>query len=170
MRETVREGCLTQPVGMPELAALVPGTMAKHPRHHWTLVSGDAAGEDLLVRMHPAALPDRVATVQVYAGGEVLSFTFAGHIGTDFAYDDADRVEVLAERIDPAAAATLGPTCVVLERCRELTLRSTLVMDPNGVSRREDAVVSWPLRRLKGRVTRGRISRQVIDFPFVESS
>ena len=161
---------LDSDVDTPELAALVPGLLTRHPGHDWTLVSGDAAGEDLLVRMHPAASPDRVATVRVNAGAEVFCFTFAGHVSTDFAYDDADRVEALRDRIDLAAAATLGPTRVVLERCRELTLRSTLVMDPDGVSRREDAVVSWPLRRLKARLTRGRISRQVIDFPFVESS
>ena len=97
---------LDSTVDMPELAALVPEIMAKHPRHDWALETGTAAGGDLLVRIHPAASPDRVATVRVNVGAEVFTFAFAGHVSTDFAYEDTDRVEALRGRIDLAAAAT----------------------------------------------------------------
>lgn len=158
-------GVLDSDVDTPELAALVPGFMSGHPGHDWTLVSGNTTGEDLLMHLHPVASPERVATVQVNAGAEVFCFTFAEHVGTAFAYEDADRAEALKERIDLAAAATLGPTRVVLDRCGDLTVGSSLVVDPDGVSPREDTVVSWPLRRLKARLRGGRTTRQVIEFP-----
>lgn len=158
-------GVLDSDVDTPELATLVPGFMSGHPGHAWTLVSGNATGEDLLMHLHPVASPERVATVRVNAGAEVFCFTFADHVGTDFAYEDADRAEALKERIDLAAAATLGPTRVVLDRCGDLTVGSSLVVDPDGVSPLEDTVVNWPLRRLKARLRGGRTTRQVIEFP-----
>ena len=128
-------------------------------------MSGNTPGEDLLMHMHPVASPERVATIRVNAGAEVFCVTFADHVGTDLAYEDADRAEALKERIDLAAAATLGPTRVVLDRCGDLTVGSSLVTNPDGVSPREDTVVSWPLRRFKARLRGGRITRQVTEFP-----
>lgn len=149
----------------PELAALVPSLMARHPGHDWTLSSGRVAGEDLVVGLSPAASPERIATVRVFAGAEVFLFDFAGHGSTEFAYEDEDRPETLKERIDLAAAATNGPTRVALDWAGAVIVGSTLVIDPDGLGRREDVAVSWPLRRLKARLRVRRIVQQVIDFP-----
>jgi hypothetical protein len=45
---------------------------------------------------------------------EVFTLTFAGHLSTDYAYDD-DKPKTLQERIEPAVAATTGPTRVILD-------------------------------------------------------
>ncbi|HQZ00986.1 MAG TPA: hypothetical protein PLQ63_13385 [Propionicimonas sp.] len=153
----------------PELAALIPGLMARHPAHGWTLTSGRIPGEDLVVTLSPVASPERTATVRVFAGAEVFFFEFAGHDSVDFAYDDEERPEALQERIDLAAAATLGPTRVTLDRAGDSVVRSTLVIDPDGPSPRENYGGTWPLRRLKARLRGRRIIRQVIDLPAIGS-
>lgn len=153
------------PMDTPELAALIPGLMARHPAHGWTLTSGRVPGEDLVVTLSPVATAERTATVQVFAGAEVFIFEFAGHESVDFAYDDKERPEALQELIDLAAAATLGPTRVTLDRAGDIVVGSTLVIDPDGPSPRENGGGTWPLRRLKARLRRRRIIRQVIDFP-----
>ena len=156
---------LLSPVDTPELAALVPGFMARHPGQEWTLTSGTAAGEDLVVTLSPMTAPERIATVRVLAGAEVFLFDFSGYSSADFAYDDEDRPATLQERIDLAVAATLGPTRVTLDFDRDVIVASTLVIDPDGQGSHEYSPFSWPLRRLKARVRGRRISRQVIDLP-----
>jgi hypothetical protein len=156
-------------VDTPELAALIPGLMARHPGHEWTLTSGRVPGEDLVVTLSPVASPERTATVRVFAGAEVFILEFAGHESADFAYDDKDRPETLQERIDLAAAATLGPSRVTLDRAGDIVVGSTLVIDPDGPSPRENCGGTWPLRRLKARLRGRRIIRQVIDFPAIVS-
>src|SRR5580765_3379811 len=87
--------CLTRTVDTPDLAELVPGLMARHPAHDWAVLSGRVEGEDLRVEISPNAAPDRVATVVVHSGAEIFGCMFAGHESNDFAYEDADRPEVL---------------------------------------------------------------------------
>ena len=144
--------------------------MARHPNFTWTILSGWVPGEHLMIELHPLTLPERVATVQVNPGVEVFSFSFAGHVSHDCAYEDDDRLEVLQERIDLAAEATSGPTRVVRDRAGEITVRSALVVDPDGPHLRPDGVVSYPLRRLKARLRGTRITREVADFPAAPSS
>lgn len=148
-----------------DLALLVPELMPRHPNHRWTLVSGHAPGEDLVLTLHPDEWPDRVATVKVHVGAEVFSLSFAGHESVDFAYEDADRPDALQARIDLAVAATTGPTRVVRDCAGDLTVRSTLVVDPDGPHPREDQVVSYPLRRARALFTGRRVTRVVKDFP-----
>ncbi|MGX6600635.1 hypothetical protein ACWKSP_00640 [Micromonosporaceae bacterium Da 78-11] len=148
----------------PELAALVPDLMARHPTHGWTLRSGLAQGDDLVVEVQPMAWPERVAVVRVNAGAEVFGLAFAGHEAHDFAYEDADRSTTLRERLDLAVRATGGPTRVIRERAAGLTVRTTLVIDPEGPDLSQD-VVSYPVRRLKAFLRAGRITRESADFP-----
>ena len=144
--------------------------MAKHPNCAWTILSGGVPGEDLMIELHPLAWPERVATVQVNSGAEVFGFSFAGHVSHDFAYRDDDRPEALQDRIDLAAEATSGPTRVIRDCAGEITVRSTLVVDPDGPHPRPDGVVSYPLRRIKSRLRGTRITREVADFPAAPSS
>jgi hypothetical protein len=51
-------------VNTSDLAALVPGQMARHPSFEWTIPSGRIPEEDLVVELHPRGWPERVATVQ----------------------------------------------------------------------------------------------------------
>ena len=104
-------------------------------------------------------------TIDVLAGAEVFSVTFAGHVSTDYAYDDADRPDTLRERIEFAVAAATGPTRVTLERAGAALVGSTLVLHPDSSTPRHDTKVSWPLRRLKARLRGSRILREVLDFP-----
>ena len=143
--------------------------MARHPAHEWALSSGRVPGEDLVVTLSPVASPERTATVRVFAGAEVFILEFAGYDSTDFAYDDGDRPETLQERIDLAAAVTFGPTRVTLDCAGDIVVGSSLVIDPDGPSPRENPGGTWPLRRLKARLRRRRIIRQVIDFPAIGS-
>lgn len=88
----------------------------------------------------------------------------AGHDSTDYAYNDDDRPEALRGRVDLGAAATLGPTRVTLDRCGEVIVGSTMVIDPDSPSPREDSVVSWPFRRLNARLRGRRLTREVISY------
>jgi hypothetical protein len=143
--------------------------MARHPNFTWTILSGWVPGEDLRIELHPLAWPERVATVQVNSGAEVFRFSFAGHVSHELAYRDDDRPETLQERIDHAAEATSGPTRVIRDCAGEITVRSKLVVDPDGPHPRPDGV-SYPLRRLKARLRGSRITREVADFPAAPSS
>src|SRR4051794_21920467 len=144
------------PMDTPDLAALMPDLMADHPSCRWNLLSGRITGEDLLIEVHPLAWPDRVATVQVNAGAEVFHYAFAGHESTDFAYEDEGRPETLRERIDLAVRAVTGPTRVIRYLAGDALVGSVLTFGLHEPRGRED-VVSWPLRRLKAFLTRGRI-------------
>jgi hypothetical protein len=54
---------------------------------------------------------------------EVFTLTFAGHLSTDYAYDD-DRPKTLQERIELAAATTPGrPGSSWTRWCRPLVAR-----------------------------------------------
>jgi hypothetical protein len=148
----------------PDLAVLVPELMARHTGWRWILLSGRASGEDLVVELYPLARPERVATVRVNAGAEVFSFVFAGHESRDFAYTDDDRRETLRARIDLAMEAACGPTRVIREHAGGATIKSTLVVDPDGPSPRQE-VASYPIRRVKAFLTGSHIIREVTDFP-----
>lgn len=147
------------------LAASVPALMQQHLGHGWRLVCGDVPGEDLVIEVFPSSAPERCATVQVDPGVEVFRLRFAGHESADFAYADADRVEALRGRLELAVAATAGPTCVTVHRAGTQVVRSTMTIDPGGVSAREDSVTRWPLRRMAARLHRRPVTRHVIEFP-----
>lgn len=156
---------LTPHVHTPDLAALVPALMSAHPACEWTILTGTVPSEDLEVTVCPASAPDRKATIRVLAGAEVFTVTFAGHVSTDYAYNDAERPDTLQERIEFAVAASTGPTRVTLERAGTALIGSTLVLDPDGSSPRHDARVSWPIRRLQAALRGRSIVREVLDFP-----
>ena len=143
-------------VDTPELAALVPALMAAHQDCRWTVVSGHTAGEDLIVELHRAA---RTATVTVHAGAEVYFTLFAAHESPAFAYRNADRPEVLADRIDLTVRALRGPTRVILERAAGRIVRSTLEVGTDRL------VTDYPWRRLRARLTGARITRDTTDYP-----
>lgn len=156
-------------VNTPDLAALVPRQLARHPTFEWTILSGLAPEEDLVVELYPRDWPERVATVQVNPGAEVFSVTFAGHVCHGFAYRDQDRPETLQDLIDIAAEAASGPTRVTRDCRNGIIVRSTLVVDPDG-PHRSSHVVSYPLRRLKSFFGAGRRTREVDDFPAARCS
>lgn len=141
--------------------------MAQHPAHHWTLLSGLLPGEDLRLALHPVAEPGRIATVGALPGAEVFLVDFAGHTGVDFAYEDADQRELLEQSIDLAAAATTGPTRVTVDRAGDLTIASSMIVDPEGPYPRKILGSSRPLRRLRARLRGRRVTRSVVDFPRV---
>jgi hypothetical protein len=147
-----------------DLAALVPDLMARHSACGWTALSGCSADEDLMIELYPLAWPERVATLRVNTGAEVFCFAFAGHHSHDFAYEDDDRPETLRERIDLAVEAISGPTRVILEQAGGTTIKSTLIVNPDGSNSRQDGV-SYPIRRLKYFLKTTRITRKTADFP-----
>lgn len=153
----------------PDLAALVPDLMARHPSCGWTVLAGRAASEDLVIDLYPLAWPERVATVRVNAGAEVFSFAFAGHYSHDFAYEDEDRPEALRERIDLAVEAARGPTRVICDQAGGTIIESTLIVNPDGPNSRED-FASYPIRRLKFFLKRTQVTRNVTDFPAAPGS
>jgi hypothetical protein len=148
-----------------DLAALVPGLVSRHPSCAWTLVSGVARDEDLIVQLHPVAWPERVVSVEVNSVGEVFIFSFEDFESRDFAYVDADRPGTLKESIDVAVAVTSGPTRIIRETAGGLTIRDTLLVDPDGPTPGWHWTISYPVRRLKARLRGLRTMREVIDFP-----
>jgi len=139
--------------------------MQGHVKVSWAFAQGLSDADDLVISLHPWAWPDRVATVTAYGGCEVFSCMFAGHVSTDFAYADADRLDALKGRIDLAVAATTGPTRVIIDRVGDEVVRSEMVIDPDGEGR-ADGVVSYPVRRLRGLLRRSP-RREVREFPAV---
>jgi hypothetical protein len=108
--------------------------------------------------------PERTGQVQVFRGAEVYLMAFAGHSSKDFAYDDEDRPEALQGRIELAVLATWGPTRVVLDRDGEVIVRSVMVIDPDGPHRKQDAIVTWPVRQLAARLCGRQVTREVLEF------
>ncbi|MGO4604556.1 hypothetical protein [Terrabacter sp. 2YAF2] len=151
-----------------DLADLVPGLMASHPKHAWVVMSGRHGGEDLIVEIHPALAPERRAQVQVFRGAEVYFMDFAGHSSKDFAYEDEDRPEALQGRIELAVRATLGPTRVVLERAGDVIVRSVMVIDPDGPAPDQDMIVTRPVPRVAARLRGQEVTREVLEFPAIK--
>jgi len=138
--------------------------MASHPTHTWVVTSGQQEVEDLTFEIRPKLAPERTAQVQVFRGAEVYFMDFAGHSSTDYAYDDEDRPEALQGRIELAVLATRSPTRVVLDRDGEVVVRSVMVIDPDGPHREQDAIMTWPLRRLDARLCGRQVTREVLEF------
>jgi hypothetical protein len=140
--------------------------MVRHTTCSWTLVSGRAVREDLLLRLHLDAAPDRPATVRALAGAEVFVLAFAGAEGFDFAYEDADRLEVLHERIDLAVLVMRGPTRLVKDSARGIIVSAYLTLDIDGVATQLGC--SYPYRRMKAFVRRSKVEREIIEYPAVQ--
>ena len=144
----------------------MPDLMARHPQCAWSLLSGVAVAGDLLLSLRLRAAPDRQATVRVLAGAEIYVFAFAGAESVDFAYADADKPEALQDRIALAVRAMHGPTRLIRDRVGGSTLGATLVLDIDGAAERVGS--DYPLRRLRAFLTRGRVEREVVDYPAVD--
>lgn len=85
--------------------------MARHPLHEWTLTGGEVDNASLLIEIHPHARPERSTTINVQPGAEVYFVTFSSHEdGADFAYGDADQIELTEELLQQAVERTQGPT------------------------------------------------------------
>ncbi|WP_139142692.1 hypothetical protein [Humibacillus sp. DSM 29435] len=147
-----------------DLTDMVPGLMAKHPSHGWTMASGQPDTRDPILDIYPLAASDRKAQVQI--GLEIFFLDFAGHRTADFAYTDRDRVEVLEQRLELAARATLGPTRVTLYRVDGQIVRSTMVIDPDGPDREEDTIMTTT-GHFVARLLRRQVLPEVLDFPAV---
>jgi hypothetical protein len=149
------------------LAELVPALMAGHPTHEWVLMQGQREPKDLILEIRPRLALERVATVRVFRGAEVYFTEFEGHSSVDYAYEDAEREDVLRGRIELAVAATLGPTRVIIDRDGDVIVRTLMVLDPDGPRREQDAILSWPLRRVSARLNRHQLTRETLDFAAV---
>ncbi|WP_460469001.1 hypothetical protein [Calidifontibacter terrae] len=146
-----------------DLAELVPTAMARHPERSWhceVSVSGSLTGE-LSLRADPL----RAARVLVRPGLEVFSAEIAGHVGMDFAYDDADRAGVLLERLDVAARALIGPSRVVLRRAGGRVVGSSLVIDPDGAQPSFDSEIVDTIGRIRAALGGHlKVRDEVIDY------
>ncbi|WP_323101807.1 hypothetical protein [Intrasporangium sp. YIM S08009] len=151
----------------PELTALVPGLMARHPNCAWTIVPARVPGDVLEIQLHDKAWPDRVAEIKVGSGGETYLLHFAGQLlGPEFGYDDVEKVEALEEVIETAVALTTGPTRITRDVADGVVLTTRLEIDPDGPNRESlgvnlDAPVAFIKARLRGR----EITREVTDLP-----
>lgn len=77
---------------------------------------------------------------------------------------------MLRGRLDLAVRATLGPTRVTLDRAGEVTVRSVMVIDPDGPGQEQDTIVTRPGGWLWTHVRGGRVIREVLEFPALPSS
>ncbi|GIF23227.1 hypothetical protein BJ973_000417 [Actinoplanes tereljensis] len=152
-------------VDVPDLVALVPEMMVRHSTCSWDLLSGRAPREDLVLRLRLDAAPERPATVRVFLGAEVFILAFAGAESVDFAYEDSDRLEVLQERIDLAVLVMRGPTRLIRDSAKGITVSASLILDISGASTRLGS--SYPLRRMKAFVTGRKIEHEIVEFPAV---
>lgn len=159
----------TRVVDTRDLADLVPALMASHLTHTWVMTSGQHEAEDLILEIHPTRAPERTARVQVFRGAEVYFMDFAGHISSDFAYDDEDRPEALQGRIELAVRATAGPARVQLDRAGDVIVRSVMLMDPDGAAPEQDTIVTRPLPRLAALLRGQQLTREVLKFTAINT-
>jgi hypothetical protein len=99
-------------------------------------------------------------------GAEVFILAFAGAESVDHAYEDADRLEVLQERIDLAVLVMRGPTRLIRDSTRGITVSASLMLDINGSPTR--LASSYPLRRMTAFMTGSKIEREIVEFPAVQ--
>lgn len=89
---------------------------------------------------------------------------FQGFKDTDLAYDDADRREVLKDRLSQAVRAVRGPTRVILERDGERVVSCRLILlGERGVSIDGPFATSWPFGLLAARLRFRRLVKTAID-------
>lgn len=158
------ERCSIGAVESSELAALVPGIMSSLPSCDWSFGSSERNPHDVIVRISLGSDPLRSAMVTVAAGLELFFLEFQGFEGTDFAYDDDDRREVLKDRLSQAVRAVRGPTRVILERDGEKVVSSRLILlGEGGDSIDGPLATSWPFRRLAARLRFRRLVKTAIE-------
>lgn len=150
---------------VPDLAALVPDMMSRHPHCGWTLMSGLTTRADLILKIHLRACPERLATVRVLLGAEVFVLSFDGAESLDFAYRDVDRAEILRERIDLAVLTLGGPTRLITDTARGITVSATVEVHAAGVSQRFGS--TYPLRRLRVFLMGMKTERRIVEYPEV---
>lgn len=157
---------MTADVDTPELTALVPDLVARHPHCSWTMVAARAPGDTLAVELHAKAWPDRVAKIEVTSGGTVFFLWFAGElVGPDFGYEDDEKIEALEDVIATAAALSTGPTRIRRGVADGLVLTTSITLDPAGPGRLDLGVsCHHPVEYLKARL-RGRVTHEVTDLP-----
>ena len=144
--------------------------MAQHPHCAWNVLTGSVQGEPLVVELHPLAWPERVARIEVAVGGEVFSLAFAGYnTFTEVGYEDSDKRELLEDRINESADLAAGPTRITRDVVDGITVRSRIVLNPDGPDRRSFGVTIYDATTyLKARLRLRTITREVIDFPAMD--
>jgi hypothetical protein len=156
-------------VDTPDLAALVPELMARHPQCAWSVVT-PVQGEALLIEIHPLVSPERVVRIDVNPGGEVYHLSFAGHeAGAEFAYEDPDKRELLEDLIKQAEDLATGPSRITRDMVDGVVVSSRMMLDPDGPDRRfYGLTVYQPATYAKARLSGRTITHEVIDFPSVD--
>ncbi|MDQ7991833.1 MAG: hypothetical protein AAGC63_02230 [Propionicimonas sp.] len=141
--------------------ALASDLLAGHRGLDWEFVQ---TADALAIELQPIADPSRCARVTVSASTEVVSYSFAGHQVSEFAYDLQEKHEVLADTISRAVAAVRGPTQVLLEWAGPHVVRSAISHHTSG-DPLERFTTSFPIARLWSRIRGRRIRREVLTFP-----
>ncbi len=143
--------------------------MARYPHVAWTLANEHAEDEVLLVELHPRERPERVATIEVNPHAEVFFLSFGGHrAAPEFAYEDGDKHEVLADLIKDAVALVTGPTRVTRHTIEGVEVSTSLLVDRDGPAQRSLGVnFSNPLTYAKARLRGRRTTKEVVDFPSI---
>lgn len=148
-----------------ELAADVAAIMQSFPDMDWCfLARADFPHELFVVEIRPIAAPDRCAHVEVSDSMEVFGYRFAGHWSVDFAYERADKRELLEDTIKEAITAVRGPTRVLLDWGGNEVLRSGISIAEPG-NRLPPLSSSMPLRVLWWRLRGRSMRRELLSFP-----
>lgn len=156
-------------VETPDLAALVPGLMARYPHFAWRVANEHAQDKVLLVELHPRAQPERVARIEVNPHAEVYFLSFGGHnVGPEFAYEDEDKREVFEDLIKDAVALAAGPTRISRHMVDGIEISSSLLIDPDGPNPRSLGMsLSKPITYVKARLRGRRTTEEIIDVPSI---
>lgn len=145
--------------------------MARHPHHAWTLTGGQDKSDLLLIERRPNARPQRSTTIKVEPGAEVYFVTFSSHEdGADFAYGDADQIELIEELLQQAVDRTQGPTRLTQTILDGVVVKSEVAVNPDGPNRRATGWTTLSPRYLMARLTGNAPTPMVVDFPALDDA
>ncbi|MBO1768376.1 hypothetical protein [Allobranchiibius sp. GilTou38] len=138
-----------------DLEALVPGMVARHPLCAWR-ISESSTTTKFVMDVHLCSDPSRRAEVAAQEGWEIFTNLILGHLDIDFAYNDKDRIDALAGRLERAAWALTGPTHFTFTYAGGALVRSSMDIDAEeSESNPHQSAYHWG-RRVRG-LLRGHI-------------
>lgn len=107
----------------------------------------------------------------MHPGAEVYFVTFSSHAdGADFAYGDADQIELIEELLQQAVDRTAGPTRLTQTILDGVVVKSEVAVNPDGPNRRATGWTALSPKYLRARLTGNAPIPVVADFPALDDA
>ena len=104
-------------------------------------------------------------------GAEVYFVTFSSHAdGADFAYGDADQIELIEELFQQAVDRTAGPTRLTQTIIGGVVVKSQVAAIPDCPDRRATGWTALSPKYLRARLIGNAPIPMVVDFPALDDT